>query len=108
MVDGAHADFLAGWALAQQLSKNKPPAPPPGGMPTLPPILSVFLQIYGNQSAVQTMYDKGDTAFEDPDHHGTSKQRAELVVAGYNAKDLTLRDAFEKGLVLSRSVPLHQ
>jgi hypothetical protein len=96
-----HADFLAGWALARQLSRLTPPPPPPGDLPILPPLISVFLHIFGNQSAVQTMFEKGDTHFENPGHHGTPEQRATMVMAGYGTKELNLSAAFARGLTVS-------
>jgi hypothetical protein len=87
-----HADFMAGWGLARQAQEFKPPQP---GI--LPSPLNLYLPIFGNADAVQTMFEKGDTLFDHPDHHGEPRFRARMVQAGYNAKALDIRAVFERG-----------
>jgi hypothetical protein len=95
-----HADFLAGWALARQLNWRPPPAIPEA-MPALPPIPLVFLQVFGNASALQAMFEVGDTDFTSPVHHGTPQCRRAMVQSGYAAAALDFKAAFDKGKELS-------
>lgn len=78
-----HADFMAGWAI----DKNWVNA------------------LFGDkeesfENAVRLMFSIGDTAFDDPKHHGEPQFRAAMVQAGQDAHDLPMQAAFEKGAKL--------
>ena len=47
---------------------------------------------------VRLMFSLGDTAFNDPQHHGQPEFRAAMVRAGYDSADLELDAAFERGM----------
>ena len=74
-----HADFLAGWAYA----RNSPPAQPW--------VKESF------ELGVRLMFGLGDTAFNDPQHHGQPELRAAMVRAGFDSAALDLDAAFERG-----------
>ena len=75
-----HADFLAGWAYAR-------------GSPKAEPWVRENLEL-----GVRLMFSLGDTAFNDPQHHGQPEFRAAMVRAGYDSADLELDAAFERGM----------
>ena len=89
-----HADFIAGWALGKQASR-------PAEAGRLPSPISLFLPIFGNADAVQTIFDKGDTLFHAREHHGQPEFRAAVVQAGYDARGLDAMAAFDKGKAMS-------
>jgi hypothetical protein len=74
-----HADFLAGWFFGHHF----------GWTAALPDI----------ETAAKTMFEKGDTDFNNPAHHGQPQLRAVMVRAGYEAaqQGLDVKAAFEKG-----------
>lgn len=80
-----HADFMAGWFLSQVWNK---------------PIEKTMLL----QSAAMTLFDLGDTAFNDKEHHGEPEFRAAMVQAGYDARNLGVEHAFEKGRQLANLI----
>jgi len=75
-----HADFLAGWAYAR-------------GSPKAEAWVRDNLEL-----GVRLMFSLGDTAFNDPQHHGQPEFRAAMVRAGYDSADLELDSAFERGM----------
>ena len=75
-----HADFLAGWAYAR-------------GSPKAEAWVRDNLEL-----GVRLMFSLGDTAFNDPQHHGQPEFRAAMVRAGFDAADLELDAAFERGM----------
>jgi hypothetical protein len=74
-----HADFMAGWAYAR-------------GSPKAEPWVKENLEL-----GVRLMFSLGDTAFNDPQHHGEPELRAAMVRAGFDAAELELDAAFERG-----------
>src|SRR5262249_9196890 len=85
-----HADFMAGWAIAQyhrdrdalkgaSLEKE-----------------AVSMQV---ERAVHTMLSFGETSFNNRDHHGGPTLRAAKVRAGFEGGNLGVKEAFEKGTV---------
>jgi hypothetical protein len=50
------------------------------------------------ETAVSTMFNLGDTLFTDRAHHGEPQFRAAMVRSGYDARELGLKEAFEKGM----------
>ena len=87
-----HADFMAGWAMAQVHKQH---------MPTerkialqVPRGDRLALQV---ETSAQQMFSFGDTAFTNRDHHGEPLFRAVMVRAGYEFGNLEAKEAFEKG-----------
>jgi hypothetical protein len=70
-----HADFLAGWYLAQRLQVA----------PT------------DVRSSMSAFFSLGDYAFNEPQHHGTPEQRLGSLLAGMNAGMPTVSGAHEAG-----------
>jgi hypothetical protein len=68
-----HADFMAGWFMGGGADEGVV------------------------EAAVRTLFDKGDYAFNDRDHHGEPEFRAAMVRAGYESGHLDAKQAFEKG-----------
>jgi len=79
-----HADFMAGWALTQALRRGI-------NLASKDPLDDV-------ERAAHAMFSFGDTAFNDPDHHGEPHYRAVMVRAGYESGNLGVKEAFEKGI----------
>ncbi len=76
-----HADFLAGWFLANWQRAGK-------------------LAIPGHM--FKSLFGKGDYSFNSPNHHGTPKERVKSAMEGYNSgvgKNISVYDAYEKGLI---------
>jgi hypothetical protein len=48
--------------------------------------------------AMSSDYALGDTAFNDPRHHGEPQFRAAMVRAGFDSAELSLDAAFERGM----------
>jgi hypothetical protein len=70
------ADFLAGWAI-KSLKQT-----------TAPDI---------KESAIfGTFYDRGDTAFFSPEHHGTKEERLEAFLAGFKVDTDDVRVAYSR------------
>jgi hypothetical protein len=69
-----HADFMAGWLLAQSPTDK-----------------------YYSDAAAEALFALGDTEFNSPDHHGQPELRAAMVRAGHAAGDLDVQAAFAKG-----------
>jgi len=75
-----HADFLAGWAYARSSPQSQP-------------------WVKENfELGVRLMFSLGDTAFNDPQHHGEPELRAAMVRAGFDSAALDLDAAFERGM----------
>ncbi len=75
-----HADYLAGYFAGVRKLEN---------------------ENFSSVTFATTMYDLGDTAFNDRSHHGTHDERAAAVVAGFRAKKdrgLTVDQAIAEGL----------
>jgi hypothetical protein len=70
-----HADFLAGWYLSRLGLSDR--------------------QV---QPAMRAFYEMGDTAFRDPDHHGTPDERLASITAGFNSSADDIDEAFREGL----------
>jgi len=75
-----HADFMAGWAIDK----------------------TWVSALFGDkeksfENAVRLVFSMGDTAFDDPRHHGEPEFRAAMVQAGQDARDLPVAAAYEKG-----------
>jgi len=66
-----HADFIAGWVLAQH------PVPHEDG-------------------PARTLFELGDTDFKNPAHHGQPELRAAMVRAGFDSGKLDLNAAFRR------------
>ena len=71
-----HADYLAGYFAGVRKMENED---------------------FSSVTFATTMYDLGDTAFRDRNHHGTHDERAAAVVAGFRAKK-------ERGLSVDQAV----
>jgi hypothetical protein len=90
-----HADFLAGWFLANA-TKNITgeivilDAAGKGAGQVLTPDAIV-------EEAAKSIFEKGDTLFNDPTHHGQPEFRAAMVRSGYDAGTLDANQAFAKG-----------
>jgi len=70
-----HADFLAGYYFSRTNRTEK------------------SLVTFG-----ESLFSKGDYDFNDPQHHGTPKQRVAAMRAGYGAKGYDLNQAVERGV----------
>src|SRR5262249_19846695 len=79
------SDFMAGWALAQALHRGI-------NLASKDPLDDV-------ERAAHAMFSFGDTASNDRDHHGEPHYRAVMVRGGYDAGNLGVKEAFEKGAV---------
>jgi hypothetical protein len=82
-----HADFLAGWCL--------------GNDRTLEALIREGARA-GDwaakvEVAIKAFFERGDLAFNNPDHHGEPLLRAAMVRAGYESGRLDVNQAFEKG-----------
>jgi len=53
------------------------------------------------EELVRSIYFRGDTLFNDPRHHGEREFRGAMVRAGFDAKELELQQAFEKGRLMA-------
>src|SRR5262249_16082166 len=82
-----HADFMAGWRVAQAVRRGL--------------ALRPFYK-NGIDNAAETMFELGDTVFNDREHHGEPHYRAVMVRAGFDAGSLGVKEAFEKGLVWAK------
>jgi hypothetical protein len=78
-----HADFLAGWAYAKSFGS--------GDVVNQPDVRKNL------ELGVKMMFELGDTAFNDPRHHGEPQFRAAMVRAGFDSANLGLDEAFERG-----------
>ena len=88
-----HADFLAGWFFArvkEKLTSTDHDA-----------YTSALLGFINEESAVEALFKRGDTLFDNPAHHGQPEFRAAMVRSGYDAKAMDAQAAFEKGKVLA-------
>jgi hypothetical protein len=84
-----HADFMAGWAIGKfrrDVERNE-------AIPKSTP----WWNNENIEAAVNTLFSFGGTSFNDSTHHGEPQLRAVMVRAGYDAADLGLKEAFEKG-----------
>jgi hypothetical protein len=79
-----HADFMAGWFFAQKPKLDLSN-------------LADWYIVRDIENAAKTMFSRGDTAFNDPRHHGQPEFRAAMVRAGYESGALGVQAAFEKG-----------
>jgi hypothetical protein len=75
------ADFLAGWYLGKAKYLT-------------PQELTPF---------AESLYKKGDYFFWDVQHHGTPKERASMMVAGFENESLSLGDAYNKSISFLKS-----
>jgi len=78
-----HADFLAGWAYANSFVSPDW-------------LTKMEMGMHIDEGAV-LMFSLGDTAFNDPRHHGEPQFRAAMVRAGFDSANLGLDEAFERG-----------
>ena len=81
-----HADYLAGWYLGAK-------------------------QVYGTAVVIdgfgESLFNKGDFAFNDPSHHGTPEQRVSAMLNGYRTAlsgVLDLGVAFNQGMAMFRGL----
>ena len=84
-----HADFMAGWLLGVKMER--------------------MIQFYGQdigsfgiEEGARSMFQKGDTLFNDGEHHGEPQLRAAMVHGGFNARK-EIQEAYVHG-VSTRSV----
>ena len=84
-----HADFIAGWGLGRMITKaiDTP----------LSESLDEFQERAFSETAVASIFMKGDSLFNDPAHHGEPELRAAMVRSGYDSRSLDVMAAFEKG-----------
>jgi hypothetical protein len=78
-----HADFMAGWVCGRNKEKSSK---------MLFSNLATNLDQQANEA-----FSIGDTLFNDARHHGEPNFRAAMVRAGFDAANLSVQDAFEKG-----------
>jgi hypothetical protein len=59
-------------------------------------------------TAFRSVFEKGDYAFNEPDHHGTPAQRLAAATAGFQFSSVhgrsNLNDAFEYAIQIAQSV----
>jgi hypothetical protein len=84
-----HADFLAGWFVGRS-HKNAVIK-----LPTLWTASQV-------EAAAREMFERGDLAFNTPDHHGHPEMRAAMVRSGYESGASSIENAFRKALAWAR------
>jgi hypothetical protein len=82
-----HADFLAGWFFGREKA-----GPDPDNKEA-----SRILAEATYNTSVKAIFEMGDTFFDDPGHHGEPAFRTAMVRAGYDAADLAIDAAFQKG-----------
>jgi hypothetical protein len=70
-----HADYLAGWYLAQRGFLSPAVAP-----------------------ALQSFFEKGDYGYFSPNHHGTPEQRLRAIMSGLLDQSTSIDAAFSQGL----------
>ena len=87
------ADFMAGWLLGRVMNILTPQEH--GTFTT------AMLTSMNQEEAVEAIFKKGDTLFDDPSHHGQPEFRAAMVRAGFDASTLDHRAAFDKGLSMA-------
>jgi len=71
-----HADYLAGYYLGRQKTKRR----------------------FDIKGFASSLFAKGDYQVFDPQHHGTPKQRVRAMLAGFQVSELSLPEAYERGL----------
>jgi hypothetical protein len=84
-----HADFMAGWALRIDFHKDMPKA------------MQANYEEAVIDEIAKTLFGMGDTLVNEPRHHGEPQFRAAMVRAGYDARHLSVDQAFKKGLKLA-------
>jgi hypothetical protein len=91
-----HADYMAGWWLRRRLRLVEgtrlitgDDSKPPKGSSIAPASMV--------KEAAKRMFELGDTAFNDPAHHGEPEFRSTMLRAGYEEGSVTAKNAFEKG-----------
>jgi hypothetical protein len=80
------ADFIAGWTIK-------------------------YMQRTGGQdvdeaTVLSTFYKRGEFQFNNPDHHGTRRERLAAFLAGYDVEDNDVNVAYQKGEVFVRTIPI--
>jgi hypothetical protein len=70
-----HADFMAGYYLGRKS----------------------YLAPTNIQAFAVSLYEKGDYAFWNPNHHGTPQERVNAMVLGFRSSSLSLDDAYSRG-----------
>jgi hypothetical protein len=99
-----HADFMAGWFLGR-LDREKGASlvyysghanddRPDRKVAVITPASAL-------ETAVTSIFDKGDTEFADAGHHGQPELRAAMVRAGYDAVQLDVDAAYAKGRLMA-------
>jgi hypothetical protein len=78
-----HADFMAGWMLSDRYRKGE------------------FMLEREVFAAANSIFEKGDTLFNDRAHHGEPEFRAAMIWAGYESSKLDINAAFQKGKVMA-------
>jgi hypothetical protein len=79
-----HADFMAGWLLGVKMER----------------MVKFYGQDIGSfriEEGAKSMFQKGDTLFNDRQHHGEPQLRAAMVHGGFNARKANVTEAFELG-----------
>ncbi len=93
-----HADFLAGWAYANTyIPSLSVPDSPFLIRPKRPEFLDKLEMNTHLEEGAAVMFSLGDTAFNDPSHHGEPQFRAAMVRAGFDSANLSVDEAFERG-----------
>jgi len=80
------ADFIAGWTIK-------------------------YMQRTGSQDVdeadvLSTFYKRGEFQFNNPDHHGTRKERLAAFLSGYDVEDNDVNVAYQKGEIFVRTIPI--
>ncbi len=74
------ADYLAGWYLGNRW---------------------IYTDV---QSAFSAFFEMGDYQFNNPDHHGTPKQRLSAIQAGFKSTKQTFENAYKSGETLVKTL----
>jgi len=79
-----HADFMAGWLLGVKMER-------------MVKFYGEDIGALGIEEGARSMFQKGDTLFNDREHHGEPQLRAAMVHGGFNARKENITTAFELG-----------
>src|SRR5262249_14245616 len=93
-----HADYMAGWCFVRHDHEYRYELFLDPANDTKP--VAVMTPATALESAVKSIFDKGDTEFNNKTHHGEPEFRAAMVRAGYDSASLEVDAAFDKGRVM--------
>jgi hypothetical protein len=99
-----HADFMAGWFLGrldQETGDSIIYFAGHGNEKAPDTKVAVVTPAMALETAVTSIFDKGDTEFAEAHHHGQPEFRAAMVRAGYDSAGLDVEAAFAKGRTMA-------